>query len=114
MQGSRPGCDEASSHALLDRFILELGGNFIDTSDVYQFGVSESIIGRWMEKHPSLRSKVGFRNIETLIHVPTRIYTDHSGYKGVGAYGQERCECTRAFPPSHHNRGRAELESTAH
>ncbi|XP_064393769.1 1-deoxyxylulose-5-phosphate synthase YajO-like isoform X2 [Halichondria panicea] len=56
--GSRPGCDEASSHALLDRFILELGGNFIDTSDVYQFGVSESIIGRWMEKHPSLRSKI--------------------------------------------------------
>ncbi len=59
LQGSRPGCDEASSHALLDRFILELGGNFIDTSDVYQLGVSESIIGRWMEKHPSLRSKVG-------------------------------------------------------
>ncbi len=58
VQSSRPGCDEAGSHALLDRYILDLGGNFIDTSDVYQIGMSESIIGRWLEKHPRLRSKV--------------------------------------------------------
>ena len=44
-QGSRPGqCDETLSHALLDKFV-EAGGNFIDTADVYQFGVSETIIG---------------------------------------------------------------------
>lgn len=44
-QGSRPGqSDESLSHALLDKFV-EAGGNFIDTADVYQFGVSESIIG---------------------------------------------------------------------
>ena len=56
-QESRPGCDEGCAHALLDRFV-ELGGNFIDTADVYQFGMSETIIGRWIEKHPKLRSKV--------------------------------------------------------
>ena len=56
-QDSRPGCDEGCAHALLDRFV-ELGGNFIDTADVYQFGMSETIIGRWIEKHPKLRSKV--------------------------------------------------------
>ena len=44
-QGSRPGqTDESLSHALLDKFV-DAGGNFIDTADVYQFGVSESIIG---------------------------------------------------------------------
>jgi aryl-alcohol dehydrogenase-like predicted oxidoreductase len=44
-QGSRPGqTDESLSHALLDKFV-EAGGNFIDTADVYQFGVSETIIG---------------------------------------------------------------------
>lgn len=58
LQNSRPGqCDEACAHSLLDRFV-ELGGNFIDTADVYQFGVSETIIGRWFDKHPQLRNKV--------------------------------------------------------
>ena len=59
IQGSRPGqSDECASHALLDRFV-EAGGNFIDTADVYQFGVSERIIGKWLDKKPSeLRAKV--------------------------------------------------------
>lgn len=41
------GCDEATSHAILDR-ALELGINFIDTADVYgQDGLSERVIGSW-------------------------------------------------------------------
>ncbi len=46
--------DEAQSHQVLDAF-LELGGNFIDTADVYsewvpghKGGESESVIGAWM------------------------------------------------------------------
>jgi aryl-alcohol dehydrogenase-like predicted oxidoreductase len=39
------GCDEATSRAIVDRF-LEAGGNFIDTADVYVGGVSEEITGR--------------------------------------------------------------------
>jgi len=39
------GCDEATSKAIVDRF-LEAGGNFIDTADVYVGGVSEEITGR--------------------------------------------------------------------
>jgi aryl-alcohol dehydrogenase-like predicted oxidoreductase len=46
--------DEATSHALLDRFVAA-GGNFIDTANVYsrwvpghQGGESESVIGRWL------------------------------------------------------------------
>jgi len=38
--------DEGGAHAQLDAFV-EAGGNFVDTADVYQSGVSEEIIGRW-------------------------------------------------------------------
>jgi aryl-alcohol dehydrogenase-like predicted oxidoreductase len=41
--------DEAASHAMLDR-VLEAGGGFVDTADVYAEGASEEIIGRWLEK----------------------------------------------------------------
>ncbi len=37
--------DEATSKAILDRF-LDAGGNFVDTADVYSDGVSEEITGR--------------------------------------------------------------------
>ncbi len=39
--------DERESVAVLDRYI-EVGGNFIDTADMYAGGESEAIIGRWM------------------------------------------------------------------
>jgi aryl-alcohol dehydrogenase-like predicted oxidoreductase len=39
------GCDEATSRAIVDRF-LEAGGNFVDTADIYGTGVSEEITGR--------------------------------------------------------------------
>ena len=42
------GADEATSFALMDRF-LEMGGTFLDTANVYNGGVSEEIIGRWMK-----------------------------------------------------------------
>ncbi|OZM79772.1 aldo/keto reductase [Pseudonocardia sp. MH-G8] len=48
---------EEVSHAQLDRF-LELGGNFVDTANVYSRGVSEEIIGRWLAKRPEVRDQV--------------------------------------------------------
>ena len=39
---------EKESHVMLGRF-TEAGGNFIDTADVYSRGVSEEILGRWLE-----------------------------------------------------------------
>jgi aryl-alcohol dehydrogenase-like predicted oxidoreductase len=39
--------DERGAHAQLDAFV-EAGGTFIDTADVYNGGVSEEIIGRWL------------------------------------------------------------------
>lgn len=42
------GCDEATSVAILDRY-LEQGGNFVDTANVYAGGRSEEILGRALE-----------------------------------------------------------------
>lgn len=39
---------EEDSHRILDRFV-EVGGNFIDTADVYSQGTSEEILGRWLQ-----------------------------------------------------------------
>jgi aryl-alcohol dehydrogenase-like predicted oxidoreductase len=39
---------EEVSHQMLDRFV-EAGGNFIDTANVYSRGISEEILGRWLE-----------------------------------------------------------------
>ena len=48
LQGSRPGqCDQEAAEVLLDKFV-EVGGNFIDTADIYQLGGSEKIIGLFL------------------------------------------------------------------
>jgi aryl-alcohol dehydrogenase-like predicted oxidoreductase len=41
--------DAAESHRILDAY-LELGGNFVDTANVYNDGGSEEVIGDWMQK----------------------------------------------------------------
>ncbi len=46
--------DEATSHAILDRFVAA-GGTFIDTANVYGRGRSEEVVGGW------LRGKEGFQ-----------------------------------------------------
>ena len=39
---------EEDSFKILDRFV-DVGGNFIDTADVYSVGTSEEILGRWLK-----------------------------------------------------------------
>jgi len=39
--------DEETSYKILDRF-AELGGNFIDTANIYGKGKSESLVGQWL------------------------------------------------------------------
>lgn len=41
--------DEPTAHQILDQFVAA-GGTFIDTADVYSAGVSEEILGRWLER----------------------------------------------------------------
>jgi aryl-alcohol dehydrogenase-like predicted oxidoreductase len=44
-----PTCDEATAFKIMDRF-AELGGNFIDTADIYGPHNSENIVGNWLQK----------------------------------------------------------------
>ncbi len=44
---ARWGSDEAGSRAVFDRY-SELGGNFVDTADVYSGGRSEEMVGRFV------------------------------------------------------------------
>jgi len=44
--------DEAGAHEQLDRFV-GAGGTLVDTADVYNAGVSEQIIGRWLADRPA-------------------------------------------------------------
>ncbi|MEI4274158.1 aldo/keto reductase [Klenkia sp. LSe6-5] len=46
--------DEATSHALLDRFVDAVPSTqspFVDTAEMYGNGLSEQIIGRWLAEH---------------------------------------------------------------
>jgi aryl-alcohol dehydrogenase-like predicted oxidoreductase len=56
--------DEATSHAILDRFAAA-GGNFIDTANVYGRGISETVVGNWLKHQPRedfvVATKVRFR-----------------------------------------------------
>jgi aryl-alcohol dehydrogenase-like predicted oxidoreductase len=55
---------EETSIQMLDRFV-EAGGNFIDTADVYSEGLSEEILGRWLQGQDRdalvIATKVRFR-----------------------------------------------------
>ncbi len=51
------GSDPATSHAILDRYIA-LGGNFIDTANIYTKGHSEKIIGDYLERHRAVRQQL--------------------------------------------------------
>jgi aryl-alcohol dehydrogenase-like predicted oxidoreductase len=69
--------DEATSFALLDRFV-EAGGRVLDTANCYAFwvsdtghgGQSEAVIGRWLAANPGLRddlviaTKVGVEPVD--------------------------------------------------
>ncbi|UYV16681.1 aldo/keto reductase [Porphyrobacter sp. ULC335] len=62
----RWGLDEAGSRAVMEKYV-ELGGNFIDTADVYAGGQSEEIIGtfvaeRGLRDEIILATKSGFSN----------------------------------------------------
>lgn len=42
------GADEKTAHAMADRFV-EAGGNFFDTSNIYNKGQAEIMLGRWLK-----------------------------------------------------------------
>ena len=49
--------DEVGAQAQLDRY-LEVGGNLLDTADVYSRGESEHTIGRWLAARSGARDQI--------------------------------------------------------
>ncbi|KAL1877851.1 hypothetical protein VTK73DRAFT_8378 [Phialemonium thermophilum] len=64
-------CDQKTVESILD-FYYEQGGNFIDTSNNYQFGESEMWIGEWMRRR---------RNREEMV-IATKYSTNFRGGHG--------------------------------
>jgi aryl-alcohol dehydrogenase-like predicted oxidoreductase len=50
------GVDETNAYTMADQFV-DAGGNFFDTSNTYNQGMSETIVGNWL-KHSGKRSRV--------------------------------------------------------
>jgi len=83
--------DEATSYALLDRFV-EAGGRILDTANCYAFwssptghgGQSEALLGRWLAANPGLR---GGLTIATKVGVEP---VDGGGVEGLSAAVIER------------------------
>ncbi|GAA4754391.1 aldo/keto reductase [Nocardioides endophyticus] len=83
--------DEATSYALLDRFV-EAGGRVLDTANCYSFwtsptghgGQSEMLLGRWLAANPGLREELV---IATKVGVEP---TDDGGIEGLSAPVIER------------------------
>jgi aryl-alcohol dehydrogenase-like predicted oxidoreductase len=83
--------DEATSFALLDRFV-QAGGRVLDTANCYSFwssptghgGQSEAVLGRWLAANPGLRPELV---IATKVGVEP---TDDGGAEGLSARAIER------------------------
>ena len=68
------GADEKTAHAMADLFV-EAGGNFFDTADSYNQGVSESMLGSWLKARGNRQSLI----IATKVFFPTGDGTNESG-----------------------------------
>lgn len=99
--------DEASSFAILDRFVAA-GGRTIDTADCYSFwasptgagGQSEAVIGRWLAANPGIReeltlaTKVGVEPREPHLFVPPWEGLSAEVIRRACAASTERLGCT--------------------
>ncbi|XP_060554464.1 1-deoxyxylulose-5-phosphate synthase YajO-like [Ruditapes philippinarum] len=66
--------NEEMSHKLMDRY-FELGGNFLDTANVYGLGASERVVGNWLKKKD--RSSI-------VLATKCRFHVDRSNINKVG------------------------------
>ena len=60
------GADEKTAHAMADLFV-EVGGNLFDTSDTYNNGVAESMLGSWIKMRKNRDSVI----VATKVFFPT-------------------------------------------
>ncbi len=60
------GADETTAHTMADRFV-QAGGNFFDTSNIYNKGQAETMLGTWLKKRGNRPQLV----IATKVFFPT-------------------------------------------
>ena len=68
------GADEATAAAMSDRFV-EAGGNFFDTSNIYNEGKSEIMLGNWLKKKGTRPQMI----VATKVFFPTSSGPNDSG-----------------------------------
>lgn len=78
--GMVTGEDEA--YRILDR-AHDAGINLVDTADNYNAGISEEIVGRWLDKHPGRRDEVV---LATKVYYPPCTYTSPDPVERYGGY----------------------------
>ncbi len=66
--------DEQTSFEIMDRYV-ELGGNLIDTADIYTAGASERVVGRWLAQRGCRKDVV----LTTKVQGPTGSGPNDSG-----------------------------------
>ena len=79
--------DDEESIATIHRF-LDLGGSFLDTSDMYGAGRNEELVGRGLEAH---RDRVAIATKFGIVRYPSG---DMSGVRGDPEYVRAACEAS--------------------
>ena len=72
------GADEEASHRVLDRY-ADLGGNFLDTANMYHGGQTEEFIGRWLDAAPGRRHR-------TVVGTKCTLVMDQDDVNSAGAH----------------------------
>ena len=70
--------DEKEAHQILDLFI-ETGGNFIDTANIYNDGVTETILGNWIKQQNYAQGQDPVTDVLILFHDLSRFIGLDSG-----------------------------------
>lgn len=77
------GADEETAHAMADHFV-EAGGNFFDTSNIYNEGESERMLGNWLKSRGHRSELV----IATKVFFPTGEGPNNTGLSRKHIYEQ--------------------------
>ena len=79
--GTGPNADEARSRAIFDMYV-EKGGNFVDTADGYTGGISEQLVGKFINDTKS-RDKIVLATKFTFNQSPGNPNAGGNGRKNI-------------------------------
>ena len=86
------GADEPTAHRMASQFV-DAGGNFFDTSNIYNEGQSETMLGKWLKQQD--RSKLV---IATKVFFPTGEGPNDTGLTRKHIFHQVEKACVACRP----------------